>query len=148
MNRRNICRRGPWEPDSCEIIKVHLRISLKPKGRRVFRLFWLLVLSLAVIGGCTLPQAPGRLEWDVNLAVPLGVRTYGIWDMVDPDSVLRANGSGIGMEADSSVYFSAWTDLSVSVEDCLYVEPGQFSILKELDAIPIAMTTFTTRSAR
>ncbi len=103
------------------------------KRRRVLRLLCLWLLTF--VAGCELPQEPGELWWDVDLNVPFGLRTYGMWELADPDSVLRAAGSGVGMAADSTLYFSAWAELSSGLEDSLYVEPIDLRIERFLTAI-------------
>jgi hypothetical protein len=92
-------------------------------GRSCIRPLLFLSAFVLLFEGCSLPKEPGTLWWNVDLVVPLGVRTYGIWDLADPESELRAEGSGIGMDADSNAWFSMWTDLEVSVADCLYLFP-------------------------
>ncbi|MBU0691321.1 hypothetical protein KKH18_05830, partial [bacterium] len=109
----------------------------KLRGRMLFRPLFLLLAFMLWFEGCTLPKEPGSLWWDIDLIVPMGERTYGIWDLTDPDSVLRANSSGIGMDADSNAYFSLWTETSVAIEDCLYFQPLEFEIQRPIDAIQV-----------
>lgn len=90
---------------------------------------------LIFVAGCELPQKPGDLYWDVDLNVPFGVRTYGIWDLADPDTTLRRIGSGVGMDDDSSVYFSAWAELSAELGDSLYVNEFDLSFERFVTAI-------------
>jgi hypothetical protein len=106
-------------------------------GRSCIRPLLFLSAFVLLFEGCSLPKEPGTLWWNVDLVVPLGVRTYGIWDLADPESELRAEGSGIGMDADSNAWFSMWTDLEVSVADCLYFVPRQFDIVKPVTAIEV-----------
>lgn len=87
------------------------------------------------VASCELPQEPGELWWDVNLNVPFGVRTYGLWELADPDSVLRRDGSGVGMGEDSSLYFSAWAELGAALTDSLYSTPIELTIDRYLTGI-------------
>ena len=103
------------------------------KRRGMLRL--LFIWAMTFVAGCELPQQPGDMWWNVDLYVPFGVRTYGVWDLVDADTTLRRVGSGIGMDEDSSVYFSAWTDISAPVRDSLYVKPLDLTIQRLVNAI-------------
>jgi hypothetical protein len=103
------------------------------KRRGLLRL--LCIWAMMFVAGCELPQKPGDMWWDVDLYVPFGVRTYGVWDLVDADSTLRGVGSGVGMEDDSSVYFSAWSTISAPVADSLYIKPLDLQILRFVNAI-------------
>ncbi len=110
----------------CQIDKTH-------KRRSSLRLLCLWLLTF--VAGCELPQKPGDLWWEIDLNVPFGVRTYGIWELADPDTTLRRIGSGVGMEDDSSVYFSAWADMSAEIGDSLYVKSVELSISRFVTAI-------------
>ena len=110
----------------CQIDKTH-------KRRSSLRLLCLWLLTF--VAGCELPQKPGDLWWEVDLNVPFGVRTYGIWELADPDTTLRRIGSGVGMEDDSAVYFSAWADMSAEIGDSLYVKSVELSISRFVTAI-------------
>ncbi len=90
---------------------------------------------MTIVAGCEIPQPPGDMWWDVDLNVPFGVRTYGMWELADPDSVIRANGSGIGMSDDSTMYFSAWAGLIAEIGDSLYASPVERTIDRYLTAI-------------
>lgn len=78
---------------------------------------------LVVLAGCSLPEAPGEWSWDTRISIPLGVRTYGLADLADPDSILRRNGSGIGIAEDSLLYYASFTTLSYSLFDSLIFGP-------------------------
>ncbi len=110
----------------CHFDKTHKRRSL---------LRLLCLWAMISVAGCELPQKPGELWWDVDLNIPFGVRDYGVWDLADPDTTLRRVGSGIGMEEDSSVYFSAWSDISAPVRDSLYIRPVNVQIERYLTAL-------------
>lgn len=116
----------------------------KLRGRSIIRPLLFLIAFVLWFEGCTLPKEPGSLWWDVDLIVPLGERTYGIWDLTDPDSVLRVNSSGIGMDEDSNAYFSIWTETSIAIEDCLYIQPLQFEAMRPVDAIQMPIDLDTT----
>lgn len=103
------------------------------KRRSLLRLLCLGLLLF--VAACEIPQQPGELWWDVDLNVPFGVRTYGMWELADPDSVLRQEGSGVGMSEDSGMYFSAWADLSAVLSDSLYSTPLDLRIERYLTAI-------------
>lgn len=103
------------------------------KRRSLLRLLCLGLLLF--VAACEIPQQPGELWWDVDLNVPFGVRTYGMWELADPDSVLRREGSGIGMSEDSGMYFSAWADLSAVLSDSLYSSALDLRIERYLTAI-------------
>jgi len=111
-------------------------LSFMDNSRRRRRFLRLLCLGLlTIVAACELPQQPGELWWDVDLNMPFGVRTYGMWELAEPDSVLREAGSGVGMNEDSSLYFSAWADLSAALEESLYVDPIDVSIDRYVTAI-------------
>ncbi|MCC6476165.1 hypothetical protein IT157_03845 [bacterium] len=104
------------------------------RGRNYFRPLFAFLLMI-IIAGCTLPQQPGELWWDVDLQVPLGVRTYGMWELAQADSVLEDEGSGVGMTEDSSLYFAAWSHLSAELGDSLYFSPIALAVIRNLRAI-------------
>lgn len=103
------------------------------KRRSLLRLLCLGLLLF--VAACEIPQQPGELWWDVDLNVPFGVRTYGMWELADPDSVLREEGSGVGMSEDSGMYFSAWADLAAVLSDSLYSSALDLRIERYLTAI-------------
>lgn len=118
----------------------HLMFGLHDKTHERRRLLRLLCLvTLSIVSGCEIPQGPGELYWDVDLNVPFGTRTYGIWELADPDTTLRREGSGVGMEEDSSVYFSAWANLSAGIGDSLYVREIALSIDRHVTAIEVPL---------
>ena len=90
------------------------------RGRRPLWGGWLLLLTLTA--GCTLPQAPGDLSWDVHLSVPLGVRTYSLNELVDSVSVFRGE--------DSLLYYAAFTEIKVPLADSLGVGPIEDTLIK------------------
>ena len=63
------------------------------KRRSRFRLLFLLSLPLLITLGCALPQDPGDWSWDTHLYLPIGTRTYGMWDLADPVDTLHSHGS-------------------------------------------------------
>ncbi|MBI5058390.1 hypothetical protein HZB60_01265 [candidate division KSB1 bacterium] len=108
--------------------------SSENRRNRISVLFrFLLVVGL--IQGCSLPQAPGRLQWDVLLTVPFGSRTYRLNEMVDPDSAIRERGYGVGMNGDSLLYFAAYDSVSGDFEDSLRLDPFAYRISRPLQAI-------------
>ncbi|MCB9391834.1 MAG: hypothetical protein H6506_04190 [Calditrichaeota bacterium] len=94
---------------------------------------------MTFVAGCEIPQAPGELWWDVDLNVPFGVRTYGLWELAEPDSVLRESGSGVGMTEDSALYFSAWAELSAALGDSLYASGINRRIERRVTALQIPL---------
>jgi hypothetical protein len=100
------------------------------KDGRLLRCGWLLLMTLAA--GCTLPQAPGDLSWDVHLSLPLGVRTYSLNELVDSVTVFRSE--------DSLLYYAAFTELAVPLADSLTVGPIEDTLIK-----PAWMTDTTSR---
>jgi len=90
------------------------------RGRRRLWCGWLLLMTLTA--GCTLPQAPGDLSWDVHLSLPLGIRTYSLNDLVDSVTVFRS--------ADSLLYYAAFTELAVPLADSLTVGPIEDTLIK------------------
>jgi hypothetical protein len=88
------------------------------------------LLAAVLVGGCSLPEAPGRLRWDTHLSVPFGTRTYGLASLVMPDSVRRDSGSGIGARSDSVLFFSAFTEIAIPLQDSLTVDPVTDSLFK------------------
>lgn len=109
-----------------------LHSSRRSAGSRPRRCVLLLLVAalLVLIAGCTLPEAPGDWSWDTRISVPLGVRTYGLSDLVDPDSILRRDGSGIGMSADSLLYYSSFSNLTYSLFDSLIFSPLLDTLVK------------------
>jgi hypothetical protein len=80
------------------------------------------LLLITIACGCTLPQAPGNLSWDVHLSVPLGVRTYSLNDLVDSVSVFR--------DEDSLLYFAAFAELRIPLADSLVIGPIEDTLIK------------------
>ena len=110
--------------------------SLNTNRRRTFpRLLLLLSLPLIFMLGCSLPEKPGDWSWDTHLIVPLGARTYGMWQMTDSLQANRNRGSGVGMNADSSLYFMGFQTLRVSFRDSLYLDPLSCSVAKPVTGI-------------
>jgi hypothetical protein len=105
------------------------------RRRSRFRLLLLLNLPLLIVLGCALPQEPGDWSWDTHLYLPLGARTYGMWDLADPVDTLRSRGSGIGSNADSSLFFLGYQNLDVSFRDSLYLDSSLYEAMKPLTAI-------------
>ncbi|HEY3295822.1 MAG TPA: hypothetical protein VGL38_10315 [bacterium] len=93
-----------------------------PRTRRFIHVFCFCVFLGLAAGGCSLPQAPGDLSWDTHLVVPLGVRTYGLTELVMSDSALQDSGSGIGQDSTGQLYFSAFTKVNVPLHDSLTVQ--------------------------
>lgn len=90
------------------------------RGRRRLWCGWLLLMTLAA--GCTLPQAPGDLSWDVHLSLPLGIRTYSLDELVDSVTVFR--------NEDSLLYYAAFTELEVPLAERLAVGPLEDTLIK------------------
>ncbi len=88
-----------------------------------------------LLAGCSLPEAPGDLVWDAHLYIPLGVRTYQLLDLVKTDSVLQIEGSGIGMDDDSLLYFTAFTDMAFRLDTTLFFEPIVDTLIKPADML-------------
>jgi hypothetical protein len=114
----------------------------KPKVPRMRRLVYCLSFCVflgLIAASCSLPQAPGDLSWDTHLTIPLGIRTYGLGDLVKPDSVLRDSGSGVGMydsinTTDATLYgklfFSSYTKVNVPLADGLKVDSTSKTVIK------------------
>ncbi|MBU1985409.1 hypothetical protein KJ815_13510, partial [bacterium] len=82
------------------------------KKRRTRRRIAGLALAVILVSGCSLPEIPDGASWDTEIAVPLAQKTYALWEIADADSVIDAEGSGIGMTLpDSALYFSYYKDL-------------------------------------
>jgi hypothetical protein len=109
---------------------VHGASGSHLKGRSRLRLLCICFCGALALGGCTLPQAPGRLQWDTHLTVPLGVRTYGLTQLVDTALATRQTGSGIGMDSDSILYFASFQNLKVPVDDSLFIAANDWVITK------------------
>lgn len=92
------------------------------KGRRTLRLLCFCFIAASIWGGCTLPEAPGNLSWDVPLTVPMGVRVYSLNDLVDS--------SRIYLTSDSILYYSVSTNVNVSIADSIYVGPVEDTLIK------------------
>jgi hypothetical protein len=100
------------------------------KGRSSLRLLCIGLLMLASIAGCSLPQAPGTLQWDTHLTIPLGVRTYGLSELVDTSLASRQTGSGVGMDSDSILYFASFQNLKLSIDDSLFIAADEWRLVK------------------
>jgi hypothetical protein len=96
--------------------------------RSLLRLF--VLATLPVLAGCSLPQKPGDLSWDVPLYVPLDVRHYRLSDLVGTLTVSPTGSSGIGMGADSVLYFTSVSHLTISIHDSLTLDPMEFALHK------------------
>lgn len=101
----------------------------------------LLFLPLFLLGGCSLPKAPGRLEWDVKLTAPFGVETYRLLDLVDTDSTIDEQGWGIGLGEDSVLFFTAHGQADANLEDSLRLDPFNYTITDVIDAILLPVET-------
>ncbi len=114
---------------------LHRNTRNSNRRRRSACLLFFFFLLAIVIENCSLPQRPGDWSWDTHLTVPLGVRTYGVWEMVSSDFEIRRDGSGIGMEEDSSTFFSAFEELEVDFKDSLYLDPTSYTLTKPVTAL-------------
>lgn len=110
---------------------------MSDKRRGVLRLLFLYLPLLAGLTGCSLPEAPGDYTWDAELQIPMGVRTYGLWDLIDPDSTIRNQGWGIGQGEDSLLYFATYTDLTTPLGDSLSLDPFGYELERPLTALLI-----------
>ena len=113
------------------------------RRRNRCRLLLLIGFPLLLLIGCALPEEPGDWSWDTHIYVPLGARTYGMWELADPLYALQARGSGIGMLADSSLHFNddssmfflGYEELAVSFRDSLYVDPATYTVLQPIASL-------------
>ena len=108
----------------------------------------LLILALG-IGGCALPDVPEAVSWDTELQLPLAARTFGMWDLADNDSVLRAEGSGIGMTLpDSALFFSYSRELvPVRVGEKLKLDGFNHEIQQPMRMLKIPLGVEQTQAA-
>ena len=108
----------------------------------------LLILALG-ISGCALPDVPEAVSWDTELQLPLAARTFGMWDLADNDSVLRAEGSGIGMTLpDSALFFSYSRELvPVRVGEKLKLDGFNHEIQQPMRMLKIPLGVEQTQAA-
>jgi hypothetical protein len=107
---------------------IAARLTHKIRRRSLLR--FLFLLALLVLAGCSLPNKPGDLSWDVHLYVPLDVRHYRVNDLVGTLTVSPTGSSGIGMGTDSVLYFSSVSHLMISIHDSLTLDPLTFNLYK------------------
>ena len=116
--------------------------AITSRRRIPIRLLFFLLAVGSLLISCSWPQAPGSWSWDTHLTVPLGVRTYGVWEMVSTEFEIRRDGSGIRMNTDStdaiedsSVFFAAFEEVTVNFRDSLYLDPNYFELTKPVTAL-------------
>jgi hypothetical protein len=116
-----------------------------PRMSRIVFLFGFCVILGVAISGCSL-KAPGDLSWDTHLSVPLGVRTYGLGDLVMTDAAIQDSGSGIGMYDSSNttdatlygkLFFSSYNRFDVRLVDSLIVDAFERDVVK-----PVGITNY------
>jgi len=126
----------------------HLTMRSDAKTRRaVLALLWGLGLVSVMLMGCALPKMPSKVSWDTEVSVPVTGRVYRLADIADNDSVLQANGSGIGMTLpDSALFFSYTKDITpIHPGDHLKLDPMDYLIDRPLDVLRIPLN-FTQSS--
>ncbi len=102
----------------------------------------LLLLPLIIAGGCAVPQLPSGASWDTEIAVPLAGKTYSLWEIAESDSVLQADGSGVGMTLpDSALFFSYTKNLAaIRPAESLSFDPIVHTISNQAHGLRIPFT--------
>ncbi len=123
---------------------VHGMTTRTNRRRIPTRLLFFFFLTVLFGAGCSLPQQPGDWSWDTHLTVPLGARTYGMWDLQDSQQHIREHGSGVGMNSDSSMYYAAFQELRVGFLDSLAMDPHQYGLVKPITALFVPLNVQRT----
>jgi hypothetical protein len=114
--------------------------------RTLIRLLFFTLVAAVMGIGCSLPEKPGDWSWDTHLTVPLGIRTYGMWDLENSYQHVHDHGSGIGMNADSSMYFATYNKLQARYLDSLYLDPAEYDVTKPITAVLVPLNLQQTDS--
>ena len=99
----------------------------------------LIFLTTVWFIGCSLPEMPNRVSWDVEVSFPIANKTYALWELVDEDSVLMGEGSGIGMTLpDSALFFQYREDLEpISIASQLRLAPMSYEIEQQIQTLRV-----------
>jgi hypothetical protein len=125
-----------------------MRTDAKTRRAAPWLLAGLMTVSLLVMS-CALPKMPSKISWDTEFSVPLAERVYRLADIADKDSVLQANGSGIGMTLpDSALFFSYTRDITpIHPGDKLKLDPMDYEIERPMQALRIPLNIHQTSMA-
>ncbi|HEY3296948.1 MAG TPA: hypothetical protein VGL38_16060 [bacterium] len=117
------------------------------------RLFLLLLTELCAVmmllWSCAIPKVPSAASWDTEFSLPISARVYRLSDVADGDSVLQAEGSGIGMTLpDSALFFTYTKELeAIHPGDHLKLDAMSHEIDRPLQALRIPVDFTQTHDA-
>jgi hypothetical protein len=101
---------------------------------------WIAALG-SLLAGCSLPKVPDGVSWDTEITLPIAAHTYALWEVAESDSVLTAEGSGIGMTLpDSALFFSYTRDIEpVRPGDWLKLDSMDYTVEKRMDNLRLTL---------
>lgn len=119
------------------------------KKRSKILLFLELIGIPALLLSCAIPKVPSSVSWDTEFTLPIAAHTYHLSDVAKSDSVLYADGSGIGMTLpDSALFFSYTRDLNpIHPGDHLTLDAIDHTMVHPMQALRIPLNMTQTHNA-